>query len=51
MIKSLPSGKDSDHNKQKKSICGENIDTEYEEEALKIRLTLEGMRPSVAIMK
>lgn len=51
MTKSLPNEKDRDHNKQKKSICGENTDTEYEEGALKISLTLEGMRKSIAIMK
>lgn len=51
MTRSLPSEKDRDHNKQKKSICGENTDTEYEGGALKISLTLKGMRMSIAILK
>lgn len=43
MNKSLPSEKDSDHNKQKKSMYVEDIHTEYEE-ALKISLILVRMR-------
>lgn len=36
---------------RRKVYVGENIDTGYEEEALKISLTLVGMRQSFAIMK